>query len=195
MEPQWHWFFYTGYNSPAQEWQQQLNQAFREENITFWHNRVKKSVTREEVEKGLYELYLLNEQTDNKFFRYLYDHHDAEALRYWTLLKTSDTAYIQKAVWERSAWYYNEMTGERYWYYDDELPQYDLSISQVKTLNESAIRNCPEPDISNRFLLQVMRKCFYMDDYQGCITLWERYGKQVPASVLRKQCLNYYGGA
>jgi hypothetical protein len=195
IEPQWHWFFYTGYNSPAQAWQQQLNQAFREENITFWHNRVKGKVSREEVEKALYELYLLNEQTDNKFFRYLYDHHDAEALRYWTLLKTTDTAYIQKAVWERSAWYYSETTGERYWYYDEELPQYDLSISQVKTLDESAIRNCPDPDIRNRFLLQVMRKCFYVDDYQGCITLWERYGKQVPKSVLRKQCLNYYGGA
>lgn len=195
VEPQWHWFFYTGYNSPAQAWQQQLNQAFREENITFWHNRVKGKVSREEVERALYELYLLNEQTDNKFFRYLYDHHDAEALRYWTLLKTSDTAYIQKAVWERSAWYYSETTGERYWYYDDELPQYDLSISQVKTLDESAIRNCPDPDIRNRFLLQVMRKCFYVDDYQGCITLWERYGKQVPKSVLRKQCLNYYAGA
>jgi len=195
VEPQYHWFFYTGYGCPDMEWQQKLNQEFREENITFWHNRVKKSVTREEVEKALYDVYLLNDQTRNKFFRYLYDHQDEEALRYWTLLKTSDSAYIHQAEWEQSAWYYSEKTGERYWYFDDELPQHDLSISQVKTLNENTILNCKDPNIRNRFLLQVMRKCFYVNDYQGCITLWKRYGKKVPESVLRKQCLNYYGGA
>ena len=195
IEPQYHWFFYTGYGCPAGEWQQKLNQAFREENITFWHNRVKKAVTRKEVEEALYDVYLLNNQTSNKFFRYLYDHHDEEALRYWTMLKTSDSAYIHQAEWEQSAWYYSEKTGERYWYYDDELPQHDLSISQVKTLNESSILGCKDPDIRNRLLLQVMRKCFYVNDYQGCIKLWERYGKKVPQSVLRKQCLNYYGGA
>ena len=195
IEPQWHWFFYTGYNSPAQAWQQQLNQAFREENITFWHNRVKGKVSREEVEAALYDLYILNEQTDNKFFRYLYDHNDKEALGYWTLLKTTDSDYIHQAVWERSEWYYSEKTGERYWYDDDELPRYDLSISQVETLDEGAIRSCKDKEIRNRFLLQVMRKCFYARDYQGCIVLWERYGKAVPESVLRKQCLNYYAGA
>lgn len=195
IEPQWHWFFYTGYNSPAQAWQQQLNQAFREENITFWHNRVKGKVSREEVEAALYDLYILNEQTDNKFFRYLYDHNDKEALGYWTLLKTSDSDYIHQAVWERSEWYYSEKTGERYWYDDDELPRYDLSISQVETLDEGAIRSCKDKEIRNRFLLQVMRKCFYARDYQGCIVLWERYGKAVPESVLLKHCLNYYAGA
>lgn len=195
IEPQWHWFFYTGHNCPAMEWQQKLNLAFREENITFWHNRVKKTVSRKEVEKALYDVYLLNDQTNNKFFRYLYDHHDTEAVRYWTLLKTTDTAYIHQAVWEQSVWYYSEKTGERYWFDEDDLPPYDLSISQVKAMNESAIRSCTNPDLRNRFLLQVMRKCFYVNDYQGCIILWERYGKQVPESVLRKQCLNYYAGA
>ena len=195
VEPQYHWFFYTGYSCPAMEWQENLNKSFREENITFWQNRVKKSVTREEVEEALYDVYLLNNQTRNKFFRYLYDHHDEEALRYWTLLKTSDSAYIHQAEWERSDWYYSEKTGERYWYDDDELPRFDLSISRVETLDESAILSCKDPNIRNRFLLQVMRKCFYVNDYQGCIVLWERYGKHVPESVLRKQCLNYYGGA
>ncbi len=195
IEPQWHWFFYTGHNYPAMEWQQKLNLAFREENIAFWHNRVKESVTRKEVEKALYDVYLLNDQTTNKFFRYLYDHHDTEAVRYWTLLKTTDTAYIHQAVWEQSVWYYSEKTGERYWYDEDDLPPYDLSISQVKAMNEGAIRSCSDPDLRNRFLLQVIRKCFYANDYQGCIILWERYGKQVPESVLRRQCLNYYGGA
>ena len=195
IEPQWHWFFYTGHNCPAMEWQQKLNLTFREENITFWHNRVKKTVSRKEVEKALYDVYLLNDQTNNKFFHYLYDHHDTEAVRYWTLLKTTDTAYIHQAVWEQSVWYYSEKTGERYWFDEDDLPPYDLSISQVKAMNESAIRSCTNPDLCNRFLLQVIRKCFYVNDYQGCIILWERYGKQVPESVLRRQCLNYYAGA
>ncbi len=195
VEPQWHWFFYTGHNSSYNEWQGKLNQAFREENITFWHNRVQGNVSREAVEAGLYNLYILNEQTDNKFFRYLYDHKDKEALGYWTLLKTSDSDYIHQAVWERSEWFYSEKTGERYWYDEDELPRYDLSISQVTTPDEGAILSCKDKDIRNRFLLQVMRKCFYVDDYQGCIVLWERYGNEVPKSVLRKQCLNYYAGA
>ena len=195
VEPQHHWFFYTGYGCPAREWQQKLNLAFRDENITFWHHRVKGKVTRKAVEEALYDVYLINNQTDNPFFRYLFDHNDTEAIRYWTLLKTSDSAYIRKAAWEQSAWYYNEKTGERYWYDDDELPRHDLSISEVETLDESAILSCKDPNIRNRFLLQVMRKCFYINDYQGCITLWERYGKKVPTSVLRKQCLNYYGGA
>lgn len=195
VEPQWHWFFYTGHESPYSDWQQKLNQTFREENITFWHNRVKKTVTREEVEEALYDVYLLNSQTSNKFFRYLYDHHDEEALRYWTLLKTTDSAYIRKVAWEQSVWFYSEKTGERYWYDDEDLLRHDLSISEVENLDESAILSCKDPNIRNRFLLQVMRKCFYGNDYQGCIKLWERYGKKVPASVLRKQCLNYYGGA
>lgn len=195
IEPQWHWFFYTGHNCSYNEWQGKLNEAFREENITFWHNRVKGKVSREAVEAALYDLYILNEQIDNKFFRYLYDHNDKEALGYWALLKTTDSDYIHQAVWERSEWYYSEKTGERYWYDEDELPRYDLSISQVETLDEGAILSCKDKEIRNRFLLQVMRKCFYAHDYQGCIVLWERYGKTVPESVLRKQCLNYYAGA
>lgn len=195
VEPQWHWFFYTGHNSSYNEWQGKLNQEFREENINFWHNRVKGKVSREEVEIALYDLYILNKQTDNKFFRYLYDHKDKDALGYWTLLKTTDSDYIHQAVWERSEWYYSEKTGERYWYDEDELPRYDLSISQVETLDESAILSCKDKEIRNRFLLQVLRKCFFTHDYQGCIVLWERYGKAVPESVLRKQCLNYYAGA
>lgn len=195
IDPQWHWFFYTGHNCRALEWQQKLNVAFREENITFWHDRVKKSVTCKEVEKALYDTYLLDDQTTDRFFRYLYDHHDTEAVRYWTLLKTTDSAYIHQAVWEQSVWYYSEKTGERYWFDEDDFPPYDLSISQVKAMNESAIRSCTDPDLRNRFLLQVIRKCFYVNDYQGCIILWERYGEQVPKSVLRKQCLSYYAGA
>ena len=196
IDPKWHWFFYTGYENADQEWQQKLNKAFREENITFWHNHVHQKVPREAVEAALYDVYVLNAQTDNAFFRYLIAHHDQEALLYWRLLKTDDSDYVHQAVWEQSIWYYSEKTGERYWWYDEEYtPTYDLSISKVEHLDESAIISCKNQDIRNRFLLQVMRKCFYARDYQGCVTLWERYGNKVPESVLRKQCLNYYGGA
>ena len=150
VAPQYHWFFYTGYESADKDWQKQLNKAFREENINFWHNRVKQSVTRDEVEKALYDVYLLNNQTTNKFFRYLYDHHDTEAIRYWTLLKTTDSAYIHKAEWEQSVWYYNEKSGERYWFDNDELPQYDLSISHVKAMDESAVRSCMDQNLRKK---------------------------------------------
>ena len=61
VEPQWHWFFYTGCGSSYGEWQQKLNMAFRDENITFWRKYVQGAVPRETVEKALYDVYLLNE--------------------------------------------------------------------------------------------------------------------------------------
>lgn len=64
VEPQYHWFFYTGQVCSYSEWQQKLNQAFREENITFWHNRVKGAVSRKAVEDALYNVFLLNEKMD-----------------------------------------------------------------------------------------------------------------------------------
>lgn len=195
-EPQWHWIFYTGYESADKDWKQKLDKEFREENTTFWHNRVKKTVSHDIVENAIYRVYLINEQTSDPFFHYIYEHHDSAAIKYWTLLKSTDTAYISKAAWEQSIWYYSEKDDYySYWYDEKNRPKHDLSISQVDRLDESAIRQCNDKDIRNRFLLQVMRKCFFNNDYKGCITLWKRYGNAVPESVLRKQCLNYYAGA
>jgi hypothetical protein len=197
VEPDLHWIFYTGYNSADENWQSNLNRAFREENITFWHNYVHQKVSKEEVEAALYDVMLLNSHTQNAFFRYLIDHNDKEALQYWMLLKTSDSAYIKKMQWQQSVWFYDEKEGERYrsWWNEDEQPLHDLSISQVETLDESVIDNCKNAQIRHRYLLQVMRKYFYSRDYHRCIKVWEKYGKTVPKSVLRSQCLNYYGGA
>ncbi len=130
VEPDLHWIFYTGYNSADENWQNNLNRAFREENITFWHNYVHQKVSKEEVEAALYDVMLLNSHTQNAFFRYLIDHNDKEALQYWMLLKTSDSAYIKEMSWQQSAWFYDEKEGERYrgWWNEDENPLHDLSI-------------------------------------------------------------------
>ena len=197
VTPDLHWIFYTGYNSADENWQNHLNRAFREENITFWHNYVHQKVSKEEVEAALYDVMLLNSQTQNAFFRYLIDHNDKEALQYWMLLKTTDSAYIKEMSWQQSAWFYDEKEGERYrgWWNEDENPLHDLSISQVETLDEAVIDQCKNAQIRPRYILQVMRKYFYSRDYQHCINVWEKYGKTVPKSILRNQCLNYYGGA
>ena len=197
VAPDCHWIFYTGYQSADENWQQNLNRAFREENITFWHHYVHQKVSKEEVEAALYDMMLLNSHTQNAFFRYLIDHNDKEALQYWMLLKTSDSAYIKKMQWQQSAWFYDEKDGERYWgwWNEDEQPVHDLSISLVETLDESVIDKCKNAQIRHRYILQVIRKYFYCRDYQSCINVWEKYGKTVPKSVLRSQCLNYYGGA
>ena len=154
-------------------------------------------MSKEEVETALYNVYLLNSHTTNPFFRYLIDHKDQEALQYWMLLKASDSASVEAVRWEESVWFYDEKEGERTWYWWDEekKPVRDLSIFGVGTLDENAFLRCKDADIRSRYVLQLMRKHFYNHNYEGCIALWEKYGKNVPKSVLRKQCINYYGGA
>ena len=85
VEPKAHWIFYTGY-SADDEWQTNLNSRFRVENISFWHDYVGKSVSRESVEDALYNVNLLEEKTPNEFFRYLIDNNDTVALQYWMCL-------------------------------------------------------------------------------------------------------------
>lgn len=197
IDPRRHWIFFTGYGCADKEWQQKQNKLFREENITFWHEYVKKAVPRETVEEALYDVYLLNSHTTNAFFRYLIDHKDTTALHYWMRLKSSDSAYVTQQLWEQSAWYFGPKERELlyYWVEDSNNPTYDLSISEVETLSENCLLACKKPQIRNRYLLQLMRKCFYWKDYEKCIDLWEKNGKNVPESALRTQCLNYYGGA
>lgn len=193
VEPKAHWIFYTGY-SADDEWQTNLNSRFRVENISFWHDYVGKSVSRESVEDALYNVNLLEEKTPNEFFRYLIDNNDTVALQYWMCLKTTDADSYEEQRWRRSVWYYPE-EGYLYWYYNSEDDQLDFSIVKVKEINEYCIASCPDKNIRNRYVLQVLRKFFYAEDYDGCVRIWSEYGDSVPQSALRTQCLNYYAGA
>lgn len=195
VEPQYHWIFYTGY--PTDEgWQRALDVQFREENIEFWHQYVKKSVSRESVEDALYGVYCLNNKTDNDFFRYLIKHNDTTALQYWQSLKTADLASVKGMAWKQSAWYYSPSDFCHWIDPTDPLQQeMDVSIFKVRELNENCIQRCPNRDIRHRYVLQLMRKYFYCADYQKCVSVWNSYGKNIPQSALRTQCQNYYGGA
>lgn len=195
IEPKHHWIFYTGYPTEG-NWQSELDERFREENITFWLNYVGQSVSREAVENALYRVYLLNEQTDNAFFKQLIQRRDTVALDYWMSLKTSDSVSVRDEQWKQSVWYYS--TDKRpFWQREDkpDRQQSDVSILKVNELDENCIKRCPNKAIRNRYVLQVMRKCFYDENYQKCIAIWKRYGRNIPQSALRIQCLNYYGGA
>ncbi len=195
VDPQYHWFFYTGYPGEG-DWQRVLDEQFRKENIEFWHQYVKKSVSRKSVEDALYRVYCLNNKTGNDFFRYLIKHNDTTALQYWQSLKVTDEAAIKEVAWKQSAWYYN--VG----HYDDwcdptdpSKQKMDVSIFKVRELDESCIIQCNNRHIRNRYVLQLMRKYFYCAEYQKCVSVWDSYGKNIPQSVLRTQCQNYYGGA
>ena len=194
--PQYHWIFYTGYSVDDGQWQRSLDKRFREENITFWHNYVGPSVSRESVERALYEEYLLNDFTENEFFRYLLNKKDSVALNYWLSLKARNDSQLKGVRWMQSAWWYPE-TKSVYWRDETDLakPILDLSVAKVRELDEKCIRQCKNRDIRNRYVLQVIRKYFYTADYEKCISIWKTYGKRIPASALRTQCLNYYGGA
>ena len=185
--------FFIGYPE-ADDWQTAVDTQFRKENIDFWHNYVGKSVPRESVEEALYDLYLLNTNTTNAFFSYLINKKDTEALQYWMSLKGTDSVAAAEKRWQVSAWCYNN----EFYYSNDDSPQdqaMDVSILNVRQLDESCIEKCKNLNIKNRYVLQVLRKYFYSAKYQKCVDVWEKYGKNVPQSALRTQCVNYYGGA
>ena len=196
IAPEKHWIFYLGYPD-AGEWQQALDKRFREENITFWYNYVGQAVPRKAVEDALYEVVLLDWQTKNPFFKLLISKADFNALLYWAHLKTCDPKYEKEMRWKQSAWWYPASKEEKEARYDSDpaKPQMDLSIIKIMDLNEECLQKCSNRDIRNRFLLQLMRKYFHTARYDKCEVLWKKYGKQLPQSVLRTQCLNYYGGA
>lgn len=188
IDPKYHWLFYTGYNVDA-NWQYALDERFKDENISFWHHYVKESVSRNSVEKALYSIDFLNIYTKNDFFRYLIKNKDTIALKYWKNLKISDPDVMKKHIWRQSAWYYSD--SEKFDEYDNIL----TNVNNVEELNESSIAKCKNSDIRNRYVLQVMRKYFYDDDFQKCVKIWKKYGQKIPKSELRTVCLNYYGGA
>lgn len=208
VDPKYHWIFYTGYSTDCirdgNSWQENLNERFREENITFWHNYVNQSVSREAVEKALYNEYLLNNLTTNDFFKYLIDNtkKNKEALQYWLSLKASHANEVEEIRWKLSAWWYPESNQQFGWWEGNDPNEQDpakqmmnLSILKVRTLDEKCIQQCQNKDIRNRYVLQVMRKYFYTADYGKCCEVWRKYGTTIPQSALRTQCLNYYGGA
>lgn len=200
LEPEKHWIFYLGYPTEG-NWQLALDKQLKEENITFWHKYVGGVVPRETVEKAIYEVFLLNENTTDPFFALLLKKRDSVALRYWMSLKTQDPRHEKEMRWRQSAWWYPESDsdGKAWDNYplerDPKKQKMDLSIMKVRELNEECMEQCPNRDIRNRYVLQLLRKYFYRSEYENCVKLWEKQGGGVPQSALRTQCLNYYGGA
>lgn len=196
LEPEKHWIFYLGYPTEG-NWQLALDKQLKEENITFWHKYVGGAVPRETVEKAIYEVFLLNENTTDPFFALLLKKRDSVALRYWMSLKTQDPRHEKEMRWKQSAWWFPASKEEKEARYDSDpaRPQMDLSIIKIMDLNEECLQKCSNRDIRNRFLLQLMRKYFHTARHEKCEALWKKYGKQLPQSALRTQCLNYYGGA
>ena len=208
VDPKDHWIFYLGYSTDCildgNSWQENLNERFREENITFWHNYVNQSVSRDAVENALYYEYLLNDMTKNEFFRYLIENKEQykEALQYWLRFKAHHLQEAKEIRWMQSAWWYPESDQQFVWWEGNDPDEQatakqlmNLSILKVRVLDEKCIQECQSKEIRNRYVLQVMRKYFYTDNYEKCCTVWRRYGKTIPQSALRTQCLNYYGGA
>ena len=200
LEPEKHWIFYLGYPTEG-NWQLALDKQLKEENITFWHKYVGGAVPRETVEKAIYEVFLLNENTTDPFFALLLKKRDSVALRYWMSLKTQDPRHEKEMRWRQSAWWYPESDsdGKQWDNYplerDPKKQKIDLSIMKVRELNEECMEQCPNRDIRNRYVLQLLRKYFYRSEYENCVKLWEKQGGGIPQSALRTQCLNYYGGA
>lgn len=179
FNPKYHYLFYTGYDGEYTEfygstqWKKVQDERFKIENISFWHNYTNKKVSKNKVETAIYSKYITN---DNAFFQYLKQQKDSVALQYWGWVTTGDPEY---ARWMMSAWYYPENKEPK------PLTSKDLQL----------LTSCKCRDIQNRYLLQFLRHSFYQEDYETCISLWQKYGQQIPNSALRTQCLNYYGGA
>lgn len=179
VNPKYHYLFYTGYDEDFTafygntQWKSTQDKRFKTENIEFWHNYTGKKVSKKAVETAIYDELDLGK---NAFFKYLKQQKDSAALQYWGWVTTGDPDY---ARWMMSAWYYPEKQDAK------SLDKRDFQL----------LTSCPNKDIRNRYLLQFLRRSFYLEDFQTCITLWEKHGHNIPQSALRTQCLNYYGGA
>lgn len=179
INPKYHYLFYTGYENDYAEWydatlwKRTQDNRFKEENIAFWHQYTGKQVSKKEIEKAIYGQGISDQHV---FFQFLKQQKDSVALQYWAWVTTGDPEYAQ---WMMSAWYYPEKRNP----------------APLSTKDLALLSSCQNRDIQNRYLLQFMRRCFYLEDYPTCISLWQKYGHQLRSSALRTQCLNYYGGA
>lgn len=179
FNPKYHYLFYTGYDGDytefygATQWKKVQDDRFKKENILFWYNYTNKKISKSAIETAIYSQYISN---DNAFFQFLKQQKDSVALQYWGWVTTGDPEYSR---WMMSAWYYPERQ----------------ELNPLSNKDLQLLTSCKSRDIQNRYLLQFLRRSFYLEDYETCISLWKKYGQQVPNSALRTQCLNYYGGA
>ncbi|MCR4964883.1 MAG: hypothetical protein K6A41_04430 [Bacteroidales bacterium] len=177
INPKYHYLFFTGYDRyegtySTCSWKTAQDKLFKDENIEFWYNYVDKKVSKNAVEKAIYEQQFY---AKTSFFQYLSEKKDSVALKYWGWVLTGDPKYTN---WMMSSWYYPEEVNAH-------LDKADLKL----------LEQCSNREIQNRYVLQCMRRSFYLEDYKQCADIWKKYGKNIPESALRTQCLNYYGGA
>lgn len=148
----------------------------KESNLRFWSDYTKGRVPKAEVEKALYKSTV--EEIDNgnsPFFRYLAAQKDTAALEYWRLVKR----FAEKMD---DPWYYYNLADRK-------------ELHSVAERLRTAGEKCTHQGLKERYLLQVMRFTFYLQDYNLCIQLHRFFPQTWQDSDIRERCLNYYAGA
>ncbi len=187
-DPRYHYFFYLGYtdcydqNSDYEKWHQRTQQQFRNENINFWHRYVNKAVSLKDVEKAIYSGNMPSKK--EPFYNYLYKKNDTAAIQYWKVVN-DDNNHVQ---WLMSGWYYPTKK-------EAMALQSGGNVAAFGGIDLNTIAECKNPNLRNRYTLQLMRRAFYMEKYGLCIEVWKKYGSHIPTSALRTQCKSYYAGA
>ncbi|MBR0077712.1 MAG: hypothetical protein IJP72_04855 [Bacteroidales bacterium] len=148
----------------------------KEANLSFWYNYTGSHVRMDDVEKALYNS-PVSGITDGTyaFFEYLKKQGDNDALDYWRMVKS-----------------FSKKTSDP-WYY--------MSLADRKELQQMAVQlqengaKCTHRGLKERYLLQLMRISFYLEDYHLCLQVKDLFPKKWQDANIGRKCTNYYAGA
>lgn len=148
----------------------------KQDNISFWFRYSQGRVDKKSIEQALYQCGADEiGKGNNRFFAYLNETGDADALHYWTINKT-----------------FSEKTDDP-WYYPNRSEK--QKIAALADNLEKTLSDCKSELLKERFVYLTMRISFYVKQYESCKTLWEQHRGNWHDSELRRKCLLYYAGA
>ena len=152
------------------------NNIFRSNNIKFWYKYTHGNVDSTVIEKALYECSADDiDNGTNVFFVYLHKINDAEALRYWSVIKTFSAKM-------NDPWYYPNRAEKR-------------EISRLIEEIDGILNSRTSEQLKERYMYVLMQMLFYMKQYGTCRDIWETRKFVWNDKELELRCLLYYAGA
>lgn len=164
--------------SPWYSWYEETEsqRADNDANVAFWHTYTKGQVDKMSIFKALYQLpHSAIDNGNNPFFAYLKKQQDEAALNYWRITKQ-----------------FSEKSSDP-WYYPTLKDRAEL-LETAKSLR-TASQQTTQPELRERYLLQLMRITFYLKEYTLCVQIWNDRPKTFKDADIQESFTNYYAGA
>ena len=147
-----------------------------DDNVNFWYEYVDHKVGQSAIEDAIYHSSEADVTSDKYlFFKYLRQIGDKSAIRYWILTKRFSSRH------------------EDPWYYPTKAEHLELKKNAEEIQMEA--NACTNPKLKERYVMQVMRICFYLKEYPLCIETWKNCDNKWQDVSMEKTCRSYYAGA